>query len=112
MATYTPVIGGTNGRPKKITATVVGSADTLHTVGTAKQEVYITAWNTDTVERKLTLLLGGTTNPDDYLPVYLPPEGGPITILEGHRFDGSIVIKAFAEVANKINVIVDVNEIT
>lgn len=112
MATYTPMIGGTNGRPIKVSATVAGSANTLHTVGTAKQEVYITAWNTDSAERKLTLLLGGTTNPDDYLPVYLPAEGGPIAILEGHRFDGSVIIKAFADVANKINVIIDVNEIT
>ena len=111
MATYTPAIGGTNGRPKKIAGTSAGAADTVYTNGGGTEEVFITAWNTDTSERKLTLLLGGTTNPDDYLPIYLPPEGGPIAILEGHRFDGSVLIKAFADVANKVNVIVDINQI-
>lgn len=112
MATYTPGVGGTNGRPVKVAGTSAGAATTLHTVGADTEEIYLTAWNTDTAERKLTLLLGGSTNPDDYLPIYLPPEGGPIAILEGHRFNGSVVIKAFADAANKVNVIIDKNTIT
>lgn len=115
MATYTPVIGGTNGRAKKITGASAGAADTLYTVtNTAGEidEVFMQAWNTDNAgAHKLTILLGGTTNPDDYLEINLPPEGGPVQILDGHRMNGGVVIKGFADTGNLVCVIVDVNRI-
>lgn len=114
MATYTPVVAGTNGRPIKVAATVAGSATTIHTVTSTAgemEEVFIKAVNTDSSERKLTLLLGGTTNPDDYVETYLSAEGGPVEILDGHRMNGGVIIKAFADAANVVTLIVDVNRI-
>ena len=114
MATYTPVIAGTNGRPVKIAGTVAGSATTLYTVtGTAGEmdEVFLKLVNTDSNERKVTILLGGATNPDDYVEVYLSAESGPVEVLDGHRLNGGVVIKAFADAANVCTAIIDVNRI-
>jgi len=116
MPTYKPgITGNTNGRQKKIAGTTSGTADTLHTatgVSGEIDEVYAQACNIDTSPIELTLLLGGITNPDDYAVFSIPPRSGYVQVLDGVRFNGGVVIKAFAGTGNKINVKVDVNTIT
>lgn len=101
--------GSINGRNIKIAATA-SAGTTLHTChATHFDEVYVWATNTDTVDRKLTLECGGTTSPDDLSEMTIPAEGGPILVLPGVRYTGSVVIKAFAAAANVINCQVNVN---
>src|SRR5262245_34503498 len=98
MAVYTKVIlsGSTDGRPIPVAATSTPGT-TLHTAhATAIDEVHLWAVNSDTVDRKLTLELGGTTAPDDLVELTVPAETGLLLVLPGMPFSNSKVIKAFA----------------
>lgn len=115
MATYTPIVptgGGGNGRMVKVAATSTPGTE-LHTChATDKDEVYVWAVNSDSVARKLTIELGGTTSPDDLIEITLPPEDGLVQIVPGIRMTGSVVVRAFASSANVILCAVIVNRIT
>lgn len=111
MSTVTPVIVGTNGRPIAIAAT--GSpGTTLHTATNTSGEVdqvsvYVT--NVDSVVREVTLELGGTST-SDTLKVTIPAKTGHVLVLDGARYTGGVVIRAYcAGAANVVNatVIVD-----
>lgn len=104
--------GTTNGRPVKVTSTTSGAANTLHTTGAGIDEVWIYATNTSGSSVLLTIMLGGTTNPDDYIQKTVPAQDGEYLIIPGHRLNGSVAIKAFAATANVINCIVNVNRIS
>ena len=115
MANYEKILlsGSTNGRPIKITATTVGAANTIHTAHAASlDELVLTAWNTDSVERTLTLRYGDDA---DILPYLLPANSGPVQIapqLSHLLATGSIVIKAYADAANVVWLAGCVNRIT
>jgi hypothetical protein len=115
MATYAAVIptnGSANGRMVKIVATS-SPGTSLHTAhATALDEVYIWAMNTDTVARKLTIEMGGTTSPDDDIEVTIAAESGFILVVPGIRLTGGIIIKGFAAATNVIVCAVNINRIT
>src|SRR5262245_3555578 len=114
MATYNVQIasGSSNGRMVKVGATSTPGTE-LHTAhATDKDEVYIWAVNSDTVDRKLTIELGGTTSPDDTIERTIPAESGLILIVPGIRLTGSVVVRAFAATANVVLCAVNVNRIT
>lgn len=118
MATATRIVlsGSTDGRNIKISATVSGSANTIHTVAavaTATQvdEIYIFAYNSDTVTRTLTVLFGGTTSPDDEVKFDVPPTSGPYLVIPGWPLGNSLIVKAFAQAANVVTVNGYVNRI-
>lgn len=104
--------GSTNGRPIAVAATS-SPGTTLHTAtSTAGQvdEVWITAWNVDTVARELTIELGGTST-SDQLVVTIAARSGGVLVVNGARLGGGAVVKAFANSANKINCVVNVNRV-
>lgn len=112
MATYTPTIFGTNGRMVAVASVSSGAPTTIHTVGTDTEEVYLQACNIHTAEILLTINLGGTSNADK-ITRYLPPNSGPVPILEGHRMNGGVVIGAYLDGnASKVNILIDRNVIT
>lgn len=97
--------GSTNGRGIKVTGTSAATADTLHTAtNTANtvDQVWLFAANQSSANLTLTLCLGGTTDPDDLVSLSLPPTSGDIPILQGERFAGGVVLKAYATTANYI----------
>lgn len=114
MATYASIIpsGSTNGRMNKVAATST-PGDEVHTAhATAHDEVYVWAYNSDTVPRTLTIELGGTTSPDDLIVATIPPKSKPVLIVPGVRVTGSVVVRAFASATNVVMVAVNINRIT
>lgn len=109
MATLTPQIlsGSTNGKQIKITGTTTGAGNTLHTaIATAGcfDDLWLDAYNNDTVSRTLTLQLGGTAQPDDEVSIVIPPKSGLLAVLAGRRFSGGVVVKGWADAANVVMV--------
>lgn len=113
MATVSPIIpsGSTDGAPVKITATA--TAGTLfHTAdASGKDEVWMWAVNRDTVNRLLTVELGGATAPDFNVTIDLPPNE-PILVLAGVRLTNSKTVKAFVAAANVVSVFGNINRYT
>jgi hypothetical protein len=103
--------GSTNGRPIKVVATATPGT-TFHTAhATSKDEVYLYATNTDSVDRALTVEFGGTTSPDDLIKATVPA-GETILVVAGIPLSNSLVAKAFAAAANVITVHGYVNRIS
>ena len=116
MATYTklPLSGSTNGKQIKVAA-VSSPGTTIHTAvsGTSDMdEIWLFATNTSTSPAVLTLEWGGTTSPDDMLIVGIPAQSGYLMIIPGLVLQNSLIIKAFADVTNVININGFVNRIT
>jgi len=110
--TKTKLSGSTDGRGVKVAATS-SSGTTIHAAhATALDEVWLWAVNSDTTARKLTIQLGGTTDPDDSIEVTIPAEGGLILVLPGLVVTNSVVVRAFAAAANVVVVHGFVNRIT
>jgi len=102
----------TNGRPVKVAATATAGT-TIHTAdSTAKDEIWIWAINTDSVVKKLTIEFGGTTAPDDLIEQPVFGESGLVLVVPGLILSNSLVVKAFAETANVVNLVGYVNRIT
>jgi hypothetical protein len=107
MATFTKALlsGSTNGKQIKVSAITNGTANTVHTAvaGTsAWDEVWLYAYNDDTSSRILTLLWGGTTEPDNAMRVTLNPRSGRLLVVDGALLQNSLVIKAYADVTNVV----------
>ncbi len=108
MATFAPVHASdsTSGRMIKVVATATpGTA--LHTAVTGTtdfDEIVISAMNSDTVPRLLTIELGGTTDPDDLIEMTIPAQDGlHIVVPKGTtRLNGAVTVAAFAAAANVI----------
>lgn len=118
MATYAPVHGGgsTSGRMIKVVATSTPGT-TLHTAvsgATDFDEITISAMNSDTVPRLLTIELGGTTDPDDLIEMTIPAQNGlNIVVPKGScRLNGGVTVAAFAAAANVIVCLVAVDRRT
>lgn len=106
------------GRAIKVAATS-SPGTTIHDTGVSASvfdEIWGWAFNTDTVERKLTIEFGGTTSPDDTIEIPIPPESGLIPILKGNRLSGTGAagrsVKAFCASANVVGILANVNRIT
>ena len=117
MATYTKnkLSGSTNGKQILITATANGSAVTIHTAvsGTSNfDEIWLYAYNDDTTDATLLVLWGGTTEPDNLMRFTLPSRAGRYLCIDGALLQNSLVVKAYASIANKITVDGFVNSIT
>lgn len=113
MATFTKVLlsGSTNGRPIAV-ANIATPGNTIHTAvsgTTSIDEILLVASNIDTADHDLTLEHGGTTTGDN-LKFTIPAKS--ILELPAILLNNSLVLKAFADVASKINVAGGVNRIT
>lgn len=106
--------GSTNGRPIKVAATATPGT-LLHTAvagPTDADEITLWACNTDTVDRLLTLEVGGVTAPDDHVQVTIPAESGLVEVLPGVRLRAGLVLRAFAAAANVVTVVGRVERIS
>lgn len=105
--------GSTNGRPVKVVATATPGT-TIHTAtanASTLDEVWLWAVNTSALKVALTVELGGTASPDDWIEVGLTGESGLILVVPGIPLDGGVVVKAFADAANVVNIVGFVNRI-
>lgn len=87
---------------------------TIHTataVSNTMDEVYLFANNIDTSPRILTIEFGGTST-SDLRTITLPVGGGDTLVLAGCPLSGGVVIKAYADATNVVNIIGYVNTIT
>lgn len=99
--------GSTNGKGIKISATSIGSGDTIHTAqsGTTDlDEIYLYAANENSsgVTRTLTLGIGGSTAVDNTVTVPLPARVGLIPLYEGLPLNNAQVVVAAADVTNEV----------
>lgn len=105
--------GGTNGKPIKIVATAT-TGTIIHTAvaGTSSMdEIWLWAFNSDTVDRVLTLEFGGTTAPDQNIVLNIPFKAGLVLAVPGLLLQNSLVLTAFAGTANVITINGYVNRI-
>lgn len=112
----------TSGKNIKIVATATAGT-LIHTAidGTDangnQDEIWLFAVNTSTSDVLLTIEFGGTTSPDDLVPVTIPAKGttaldGENAVIRGRVLQGGLEVRAFAASANVINVYGYVNRVT
>ena len=106
--------GSTSGRcilvvavatPGTLLHTAVAGADDM-------DEVYIYVSNADTVERDVTLELGGVTSPGDTITKTIQPLDGELLMVPGRRFNGGVVLRAFGSAASVLTASLTVNRYT
>lgn len=113
MASYTKefLSGGANGIPIKVAATATpGTA--IHTAhATAKDEMWLWVYNSDTVDRQVTIEFGGVTAPDNLIGMSIPAKD-TLLVVAGVPLSNSLLVKAFGAVANVLVVHGYVNRIS
>lgn len=97
-----------NGRSTKVVATasagtLIHTAITTVTTSGMVDEVWLWAVNTSASAVLLTLQWGGTTAPDDNIPITLPANS-LTPIVPGWVLNGAAVVRAFAATANVITI--------
>lgn len=103
----------TNGRGVKVAATSIGSGTTIHTnPGSVIDLVTLFVVNSDTVDRVLTLGWGGTTSPDDLIPVTVKPNSGLVLVTADLLIGTALVVKAAGDAANVLILFGYINRIT
>lgn len=116
MASFSklPLSGSVNGQQIKVvpTATVGTLIHTAIAGSSDLDELWVWAYNHDTVARLLTIEYGGAASPDDLIIMNLSPKSGLILIVPGLLLQNGLVVGAFGEVANLIMVSGWVNRIT
>ena len=114
MATISKIklSGSTDGQPIPVTGTATGSANTIHTASaTSLDETLLHASNIDTVDHVLTIEFGSSTGTDVNVQT-IPAKDGAYIVIPGFVLTNSKVVKAFADLASKVNIIGFVNRIT
>jgi hypothetical protein len=108
--------GSTDGRGVKVAATATPGT-TIHTAvaGTTAgtfDEIWLWAYNDDTTAHTLTIEFGGVTDPDDLVVLVVQAQAGAILVVPGWILQNTLVVKAFADSANKVVLFGFVNAIT
>jgi hypothetical protein len=75
-------------------------------------EIWLEAYNSDTIDRVLTLEIGGVTVPDNNIVTTIPARAGLFRVLDGHPLQNGATVAAFASAANVIVIFGFVNAIT
>lgn len=116
MATFEKqkLSGSTNGKQIKLAA--VGTpGTTIHTAvsGTTDyDEIWLWVTNNHTAAVNLTIEFGGTGSPDDLIQLSVPSKSGIYLVIPGWVLNNSLVVKAFAGIANVLCINGFVNRIT
>ena len=108
--------GSTDGRGVLVAATATPGT-LVHTAvaGTVSgtfDEIWVYAYNSDTVDRVLTIELGGVTAPNDNIKVTIPALQGRFLVVDGAILQNGTVVRAFAAAANVVVVSGFVNAIS
>ena len=64
-------------------------------------ELYLWAYNSHSSSVTLTLQWGGTTDPDNLIPIALQP-GSYLQVVAGQHIGGNLAVNAIASVADKV----------
>jgi hypothetical protein len=101
--------GSTNGLGVKVTGTDTSGAVTVHTAvsgTTSYDELWLWAQNNDadSETRTLTIEFGGTTDPDNLIVCPVPAKIGPVLVVPGLPLRNALVVEAFADEANDVQV--------
>lgn len=91
--------------------TLIHTAVTGTTAGTF-DEIWLWAYNGDTVDRTLTVEFGGVTVPDDNIILNVPTKAGLFLVVPGLPLQNAVVVRAFASAANVIVISGYVNKVT
>ena len=113
---FVPMIasGSTDGRPIEVAAAATPGT-VIHTctaVADQLDEITLYAVGSSATARLLTIELGGATVSDDHIDVTIPAQDGLHLVLPPHRMGGGVIIRAFAAIADEINIVADVTRIT
>ena len=95
--------GSTDGKP-----IIVGSsATTIHTVGASLEEVWLWVANVTGSDATLSILWGGTTDPDHYASkaMTIPANSGLMCVVPGIVLQNSLVVKALSGTASALNIV-------
>lgn len=115
MATFTKALlsGSTNGKGIKVVQTATAGT-LIHTAvsGTSSfDEIWLYAYNGHTTTVTLTIEFGEATVPDGNIVITLPNKAGRLLIVDGRLLQNSLVVRAFASVANVVVIDGFVNQI-
>ena len=91
--------------------TTIHTAVAGTTAGTF-DEIWLWAYNSDTVDRLLTIEFGGATAPDDHIKSTISPQSGLELVVPGLILQNGVVVAAFAAAANVVTIQGFVNAIT
>lgn len=108
--------GSTDGRAIKVVATATAGT-LIHTAvsGTTPgtfDEVWLWAHNSHTIGVTLTIEYGDATSPDSLITIDLVQRSGLVPVLPGLVLQNGLTVRAFASVANVVNVAGFVNSVT
>lgn len=105
--------GSTNGKGIKVVATATAGT-LIHTAvaGTSSlDEIWIYAYNGHTADVVLTIEWGEATVPDGNTIITIPFKQGRFLVIDGRLLQNSLVVRAFASIANVIIIDGFVNQI-
>ena len=100
--------GSTDGRGILVVATA-SAGTTIHTAGTSVtagvfDEVWLYAYNSDTVGRTLTIQFGGTTAINDDIKLLINPQAGLVCVIPGLILQNASIVRAYANAASVITI--------
>lgn len=106
--------GSTNGKAIKVVATATAGT-LIHTAITGTtagsyDEIWLYAYNGHTADVTLTIEWGGVSVPDDNIVQTIPYKQGLFLVVPGNILQNSLVVRAFASVANVITISGYVNQ--
>lgn len=106
----------TDGKPIKVVATATAGT-TIHTAvaGTTPgtfDEIWLWAYNSNSVVETLTIEWGGATAPDQNIVINLAPQAGLVPIVPGLILQNGAVVKAFSTTTNMVTLNGFVNTLT
>lgn len=109
--------GSTNGLGIKVTGTATAGAVTVHTAIaglTSRDEVWLYATNNNATgaTRTLTIEFGGVVSPDNLIITPIPPRVGPVLVLPGVPLRNALLVRAFADVIDDVQLYGFVNRVT
>ena len=103
-AFQTNLSGASNGLAIKVVATA-STGTTIHTAqsGTVGWDaIWLWAYNSDTVNRLLTIEFGNTTAPDNNIVQTIPYQSGIMLVVPGKILQNGLLVTAFASAANVV----------
>jgi hypothetical protein len=113
-----PLSGASNTtRQILVSGTTSGSATLIHSsvasiTSASLDEVYLYAYNESTSSNQLSILWGGTTEPDDVTRYTIPSQNGRTLVVDGKLLYNGLSISAYAFSSNMITIDGFVNRIT